>query len=145
MLAEMGAEVVIACRSMEKAEGAVKWIKENSSHLKLKLVPMKLDLGDLKSVVSFSKEFKKSYNKLNVLVNNAGTMRISSQVKYTKDGLEEVMGVNHVGPFLLTNELLDLLRKEGKNARIINVSSYMHHFAAPDFVDEMFSPNVFFE
>jgi len=68
---------------------------------------MKLDLADLSSIRLFVNEFKAQYNRLDVLVNNAGL--VSAAKELTKDGFEKVIGTNHLGPFLLTNLLLDIL------------------------------------
>jgi NADP-dependent 3-hydroxy acid dehydrogenase YdfG len=69
----MGCEVVLACRSIEKAKEAIEWLKNNTKEKeKLKLVPMELDLSDLLSIYQFSKQFLSKYNKLDILMNNAG-------------------------------------------------------------------------
>ena len=142
LLAEMGAKVVLACRSLQKAEKAKEWIEENSHMKGLKLVPMQLDLSDFESVIKFAQDFEQTEMKLNILMNNAGVGRISSDVRYTKQGLEETMGVNHFGHFLLTERLLKLLKKEGSKARIINVSALAHMFGSGDFVNNLMGVNV---
>jgi len=72
---------------------------------------MKLDLASLESVKCFSKEFTSKYDKLDILINNAGIMTPSEKRMRTKDGFEMCLGVNHLGHFLLTNLLLDTLKK----------------------------------
>lgn len=84
---------------------------------------MQLDLSSLDSVREFSRKFHEKENRLDILINNAGIFDIPKT--FTKDGFEKQMGVNHLGPFLLTHLLLDLL-KEGAPSRIINVSSAFH-------------------
>lgn len=71
---------------------------------------MKLDLGDLQSVRAFVKEFESKYSHLNILVNNAGFMDTNGALLKTKDGFERHMGVNHLGPFLLTRLLMNSLK-----------------------------------
>ena len=75
---------------------------------------MRLDLGDLASVREFSKAFKERYDHLDLLINNAGIL--SPELGKTKDGFESHMGINHLGPFLLTLLLLDVVVKS-ENAR----------------------------
>ncbi|KAF7273980.1 hypothetical protein GWI33_013334 [Rhynchophorus ferrugineus] len=118
-LTKHGAKVIIACRSRERAEKVVKDIVEqtNNENVSYKLV----DLGSLKSVREFVKEFIASEDGLDILINNAG-MQAPSIRRMNRDGLHPVMTANYFGPFLLTNILLDLLKKSAPN-RIINVVS----------------------
>jgi NAD(P)-dependent dehydrogenase (short-subunit alcohol dehydrogenase family) len=81
---------------------------------------MTLDVGDLSSVREFAAAFKAKYDRLDILLNNAGLMAIPRQE--TADGFEMQLGVNHLGHFALTGLLLDLIVKT-PNARIHNVSS----------------------
>lgn len=74
-------------------------------------------------MVLFPRRFKKERQELHVLVNNAGVMRCPKM--QTSDGIELQFGVNHLGHFLLTNLLLDLL-KQSSPSRIVNVSSLAH-------------------
>jgi NAD(P)-dependent dehydrogenase (short-subunit alcohol dehydrogenase family) len=84
---------------------------------------MPLDLGSLASVRAFAAAFRERYPRLDVLVNNAGLWTTSRST--TKDGFETTFGVNHVGTFLLTHELLPLL-KAGAPARVVVLSSKLH-------------------
>ena len=91
-----------------------------------------LDLADLKSVEKFAKQFKKSYSKLDLLINNAGVMM--PPYGKTKDGIELQFGTNHLGHFALTGQLLELINKT-PNSRIVNVSSKAHEYGNIDFND----------
>jgi len=120
-LAKKGATIIMACRNLEKAEPVCEMIQTESKNPNIKV--MKLDLASLKSVRNFIQEFKARYQKLNVLINNAGVFCMKREE--TEEGFELTMGVNHLGHFLLTYELLPILEKTPE-ARIINLSSDAH-------------------
>ncbi len=121
VLASKGATVVMACRSMDKAEKAAQEI--TIAYPQAKLDIRQLDLADLESVREFAAAFKKQYDRLDILVNNAGIMMIPRSE--TAQGFEMQFGVNHLGHFALTGLLLDLIEKT-PGARVVNVSSGMH-------------------
>lgn len=74
-------------------------------------IPMKLDLGSLESVRAFCKEVHDQFDKIDILINNAGVfVPLEKQMK-TEDGFEFNFGVNHLGHFLMTNLLLDLVKR----------------------------------
>jgi len=103
---------------------------------------MKLDLGSLDSVREFVAEFEKRQLPLHVLINNAGISLPQGTVEKTADGFEAHIGVNHLGPFLLTNLLLPKL-KESSPSRIVNVASRAHRNAPTVGVDfETFRPDA---
>jgi len=129
-LAKKGATIIMACRHLEKAEPVCAMIQTESKNPNIKV--MKLDLASLKSVRNFTQEFKARYQKLNVLINNAGIFCMKREE--TEEGFELTMGVNHLGHFLLTYELLLLLEKTAE-ARIINLSSDAHSSADLDLDD----------
>ncbi|CAG7823573.1 unnamed protein product, partial [Allacma fusca] len=74
---------------------------------------LRLDLADLDSIRDFVRRVKKNYSRLDILVNNAGVRK--PNLEKTKHGFETNIGTNHLGPFLLTILLLDLLQKSPKS------------------------------
>ncbi len=121
-LARRGARVIMACRDMKRGEDALNDVaaKTGSSKLVLK----QLDLASLASVRALAEDINNTEPELNVLINNAGVM-VPSELQKTQDGFEIQMGVNHLGHFLLTNLLIDLL-KSSQPSRIVVVSSMAH-------------------
>src|SRR5215208_7145228 len=120
-LAKLGATVVLVCRSAERGGEALDDLKKSSRNEKVEL--MLCDLSSQKSIREFAGEYEKRHTRLDVLVNNAGALfRNRTQ---TEDGLEATFAVNHLGCFLLTNLLLNLM-KQSAPARIVNVSSTVH-------------------
>lgn len=128
-----GAEVVLASRSSDKGEEAKTEILKSNPNGKIKV--MQLDLGDLESVRNFASAFKKSYSRLDVLLNNAGIMM--TPYFTTKDGFEGQLGTNHLGHFALTGLLMDVVLNT-KEARIVNVSSGAHNKGEMDFKNLQF-------
>ncbi|XP_036423727.1 dehydrogenase/reductase (SDR family) member 13 like 1 [Colossoma macropomum] len=125
-LALRGARVIVACRSKQRGEDAVRDIRRESGNDEVVFMP--LDLASMKSIRSFAETFLKFESRLDLLINNAGLAAPGR----TEDGLGLVFGVNHIGPFLLTNLLLDRL-KECAPSRVINVSSHGHDVGTIDF------------
>lgn len=120
-LAAQGYTVVLACRDVAKGESARLDITDSTKNPRVAL--LRLDLADLASIRSFAAEVKQRYPRLDVLINNAGLYtRLRST---TKQGFESTFGVNHLGTFLLTRELLPLLEASAP-ARIVVVSSNLH-------------------
>lgn len=126
-LADMGATVVMLCRNEKRGKEAFHTLSEKSDR---KLDLMYCDLGDFSSIHVFVDEFRSKYKKLDILVNNAGFISLDRQT--TKDGLERQFGVNHMGHFLLTMKLIDLIPAGG---RIVNVSSGAHKVGNIHFED----------
>ena len=120
-LAKRGAKVIVGCRNLEKGKAALKEIQERSGSTNVYLE--QLDLASLDSVRTFADSILKSESRLDILINNAGVMMCPYQK--TKDGFEMQFGTNHLGHFLLTMLLLDLMKKSAPS-RIVNVSSIGH-------------------
>ena len=130
-LADKGAEVILASRSLERGKEA----KANIGEVKGSITVMELDLQNFDSINAFVESFTKSHNKLDILLNNAGIM--TTPYFLTKEGLEGQMGTNHMGHFMLTAKLFPIIRKT-PDARIINVSSNAHKWGKMDFDNLMF-------
>ncbi|HVB92567.1 MAG TPA: SDR family oxidoreductase [Acidimicrobiales bacterium] len=123
-VAMAGATTVLACRNQEKAAAAAAQVKERTGNEEVHVVA--LDLSDLESVRHAAEEIISRWDKLHVLVNNAGGTW--SERLVTKQGFEQTLGVNHLGHFLLTNLLLERTVSSAPS-RIINLSSVGHHMA----------------
>ncbi|KAJ1401937.1 hypothetical protein B484DRAFT_338823 [Ochromonadaceae sp. CCMP2298] len=126
-LAQLKAHVVLACRSTDKCAAARQSILD--LHPEALVDAMQLDLSSFESIRMFSTTFNKSYESLDVLVNNAGIMALPTR-ETTKDGLEAQIGTNHFGHYLLTCLLFPKLTANG---RIINHASGAHLFHAEGF------------
>ncbi|XP_017014746.2 retinol dehydrogenase 13-like [Drosophila takahashii] len=120
-IAKRGGTVYMACRDMNRCEKARQDIIRESGNNNI--FARELDLSSLESIRKFAAGFKKEQDKLHVLINNAGVMHCPRTL--TKDGFEMQLGVNHMGHFLLTHLLLDVLKKTAPS-RIVNVSSLAH-------------------
>lgn len=129
-LAEMGASVVMVCRNRERGEKAMVEIKRRSGSDSVELLIS--DFASLESVRGLAKGFKEKHGMLHVLVNNAGEARMTRSV--TGDGFETTFQVDYLSHFLLTNLLLDLLKKSAPS-RIVNVSSVAHYSGHLNFDD----------
>lgn len=122
-LARRGGRVHIACRSRERGEAAVAAISEQAGSDQIGF--LQLDLADLASVRRAAAEFLALGEPLHVLINNAG---VGGQRGLTADGFELQFGVNHLGHFAFTRELLPLLQHSAP-ARIVIVASDAHYQA----------------
>jgi NAD(P)-dependent dehydrogenase (short-subunit alcohol dehydrogenase family) len=123
-LARLGAVTVLACRNADKADRAANEVQQGAGTDQVHVV--RLDLADLSSVQTCAEEVSGRFEHLDVLVNNAGG--IWSSRRTTAQGFEQTFGVNHLGPFLLTRLLAQRL-VQGAPSRVVNVSSFGHHFA----------------
>ena len=125
-LAKQGATVVFTSRNIGVGTAVADQINAGLT-LGNKVHAMQLDLADLRNVRDFAASFKQKYQNLHVLINNAGVMNLPKLEK-SKDGFEMQFATNHLGHFLLTNLLLDVL-KASQPSRIICVSSCYHYVA----------------
>jgi NAD(P)-dependent dehydrogenase (short-subunit alcohol dehydrogenase family) len=105
-LARLGATVVMACRSRERGEAARMAVKAAAGNQAVEL--LLVDLSSQASVREAVAEFSARYNRLDVLINNAATF--TQRRAITADGLEMIFATNHLGPFLMTNLLLERLK-----------------------------------
>ncbi len=127
-LARMGATVVMVCRDEGRGDAARQEIIAESGNEAVDLLIA--DLASQAEVRRLVDEFRSRYNKLQVLVNNAGLQLWERSM--TVDGHETTFAVNHLAPFLLTSLLLDVI-KASAPARIVNVSSMVHKWSSIDF------------
>jgi len=130
VLAQRGAVVIMACRSLEKGKIAMEQILEEDP--RAKVILKSLDLADLSSVRQFSDDYLAAQDRLDILINNAGVM--ATPYSKTADGFEMQFGTNHLGHFALTAQLFDLLKRT-PNSRVVTVSSYAHYFGRIAFND----------
>lgn len=126
-LAKLGATVVMVCRDSERGEAAQREIKHKSANDKVEL--MICDFASQNSIRQFARDFTRQHERLDVLVNNAGV--VLRQRSMTEDGLESTFAINHLGYFLVTNLLLDVLKKSAPS-RIVSVASAAHKFGKLD-------------
>lgn len=141
-LSGAGANVIIAGRNPSKGAHAVQMIKSDYPQAKIEF--QKLDLADLASIEKFGKAIQSKFDKLDILINNAGVMATPER-KVTMNNFELQLGTNYLGHFALTAHLLPLLRKV-PNARVVTVSSMAHRSGEIHFDDlqleKNYDPNV---
>jgi NAD(P)-dependent dehydrogenase (short-subunit alcohol dehydrogenase family) len=130
ILAGKNATVIMAVRNTEKGESVRAEFKNALPDAKITI--RKLDLGSLDSVKSFAEGINTSYDRLDILINNAGVL--PSPFSKTEDNFEIHMGTNHLGHFALTGLLMPLLKKT-KASRIVATSSIVHRQGDIDFED----------
>jgi len=137
-LAAQGAKVVLAVRDLDKGDEARSDIVDTTGNADVEVLP--LDLASHASIQAFGDALRERHDRLDVLVNNAGVWTRSRQT--TVDGFERIFGVNHLGTFLLTRELLPLLEASAPS-RIVVVSSGLHYRGRIDWDDLMFERRSF--
>jgi NAD(P)-dependent dehydrogenase (short-subunit alcohol dehydrogenase family) len=126
-LADRGFTVIMICRSKARGETALQELLEKKNR---DIILMQCDLGQMDDIRRFTVEFKSHYSRLDVLINNAGVISLDRRETY--DGLEEQFGVNHIGHFLLTLRLLNLMER---GSRIVVVASGAHKVGKIHFDD----------
>ncbi|ETO73881.1 hypothetical protein F444_10220 [Phytophthora nicotianae P1976] len=134
-LALHGAHVVLACRSEVRGRQAEESIR-TTLHKEVgddvgEVEFMLLDLAEVDSIREFARAFRDKFDRLDLLINNAGVA--CPPVRHNSKGLECTFAINHLGHFYLTSLLWDLLRRTKSQARVVNVSSGLHHAAKLDF------------
>lgn len=132
-LAVAGAEVVLACLNVGKAESALASIRAQAPAARVCFI--RLDLGDLASIDRFAGSVSTEHDQLNLLVNNAGLIAVDQS--RTADGFETQLGVNHLGHFALTVRLMPALLST-PSARIASMSSMAHRGGRLGMDDLMF-------
>ncbi|HAU21817.1 MAG TPA: short-chain dehydrogenase [Erythrobacter sp.] len=133
VMAAKGAHVVLAARDQAKLDEAADAIRADTGSDKVETIIV--DLASLDSVRSCSAEANSRFDRIDLLINNAGVMACPQM--QTADGFEMQFGTNHLGHFLLTKLLMPLVEK-GSGKRIINLSSRGHHFCPVDLDDPNF-------
>ncbi|MBQ8051048.1 MAG: SDR family NAD(P)-dependent oxidoreductase [Bacteroidaceae bacterium] len=118
-VAEKGYHVIMACYSPRLAQPRLEQMKRETGSEEIEI--MGIDLANLATVRAFAEEVKRRFTRLDLLMNNAGTMETGRH--YTVDGLERTVSVNYVGPYLLTRLLLPLM---GEGSRIVNMASVVY-------------------
>lgn len=121
-LAKKGFNIVMICRDREKAEKAMQEIMFASDNRNVEYILCNLD--SMKEIRETAAGIREKYDRIELLINNAGIIPDGKRVT-TAEGFELTFAVNHLAYFLLTRELLPLL-KQAKSARIINVASEAH-------------------
>jgi NAD(P)-dependent dehydrogenase (short-subunit alcohol dehydrogenase family) len=120
-LARAGAHVAITSRDRARGEAALAQLRERTGSERVELLD--LDLARFASIEQCAQRFAAAHDRLHVLINNAGL--VLGDRRETAEGFEMTFGVNHLGPFYLT-ELMRPLLVAGAPARVINLSSHAH-------------------
>ncbi|BAX90820.1 SDR family NAD(P)-dependent oxidoreductase [Mycobacterium shigaense] len=131
-LAEHGAHVVLAVRNLDKGKDAVARITATSPQADVALA--ELDLTSLQSVRAAAEQLRSNYDRIDLLINNAGVMYTPKLT--TKDGFELQFGTNHLGHFALTGLLLDRLLPVA-GSRVVTISSIGHRILADIHFDDL--------
>jgi len=129
-LARLGATVILVCRNRSKGEAVLDEIRHKYGNVNTDLLVA--DLLSLDSVRAAANQYIEKYEHLHVLVNNAGAFFMKRGV--TADGIEKSFAVNYLSHFLLTNLLLETVKRSAP-ARIINMSGSHHSKATINFDD----------
>lgn len=137
-LAKSGAHLILVCRDLQKGTAVQQELKKLSNSTKIDLFVA--DLSSQQDIRQLSENIHHHYSYINVLINNAG---VSLKEKtLSVDGIEMNLATNHLGPFLLTHLLRDLLQA-GSPSRVINISSSAHQWAKIDLEDLQFQKRTY--
>jgi len=120
-LARLGATIVLTTRDAQRGEQTKQELIASTQNTNIDV--LYCDLALFVSIRACCTEFLQKYDALHVLINNAGVWDFRRRV--SKDGIEETFAVNYLAPFLMTNLLLEVLKKSAPS-RIINVTSGLH-------------------
>lgn len=137
-MAAKGAHVVLAGRDQAKLDKAAATIRDDLPDARIDTIIC--DLSSLKSVRACGKEARDRFERIDLLINNAGVMACPKGT--TADGFEIQFGTNHIGHFLLTKELMPMI-ENGTNKRIVNLSSRGHHMAPANLDDPNFEKTAY--
>lgn len=129
--AYLGADIILACRNMERAEEAR--LKLISDYPEASVSVMQLDLASLSSIEAFSEELVSKKVDVDVFVNNAGAFRQPG--KKTADGFDLVIGTNYIGTYCLSERLLPYLSTLPHDVVYVNTISIIHKIATVDYAD----------
>ena len=128
----LGARVIMACRSAEKAEKAMGGLRRDHPDVSVRF--MKLDMADLSSIEAFAAALKAQEEDIDVFVNNAGAFRHPGEK--TADGFDLVLGTNYLGVYALNSKVLPYLASLPHEVVLVDTISMIHQFAgAPDYGD----------
>lgn len=137
-LAQLGASLILISRNANKGKIVCDQIKKETNNEKIRFY--KLDLSLMKEVKEAARKIKSDYDRIDVLINNAGARFLDHFV--TEEGIEQTLAVNHLGHFLLTNLLVDTLKKSPSVERIINIASGAH-FSGDGVIENITDPREY--
>jgi NAD(P)-dependent dehydrogenase (short-subunit alcohol dehydrogenase family) len=131
-LARAGFTLLIPCRNKQKGQTALEQLKNaGANSVELFIV----DLSSQESIHLLAKEIHVRVPHLDLLINNAGS--VFTQRRMSVDNIEMTLATNYLGPFLLTQLMIDLL-KNSSNPRVINISSAAHTWGTIDLNDLLY-------
>ncbi|XP_002977312.2 retinol dehydrogenase 11 [Selaginella moellendorffii] len=138
-LAKRGMAITLACRNVESGSNAVRELISLTGNQSIR--SMQCDLASFRSIRKFVDEYRRAGYPLHVLINNAGVM--ACPLDFTRDGFEMQFGTNHLGHFLLTILLMELLHSSAtklrKTSRVVVLASEAERIGQLDFEDLNFS------
>lgn len=151
-LAEIGFHIILGVRNLKRGEKALSEIKQKSNSEGVELLEM--DMSSKKSIIAASTELKNRIERLDVLIHNAADFDIARKhITKSEDGIETTWATNHIGPLLLTNSVMELI-KNSEQGRVVTIASQglvMHpkltvNLDDPEFATRKFSvPNAYYQ